>query len=78
MSHEELQNLIDRLAPPAQKGRRRRFNVMVTLSDSEHATLAALAAELHRPLAELVRGLALVAAAAIDNGEVGREATAGT
>lgn len=78
MSHEELQNLIDRLSPPAQKGRRRAHMVMLALSDGEHATLSALAAELRRPLAEVVRGLALVTAAAIENGEVGRKASSTT
>lgn len=62
MSYEDLLATIERLSPPAQRHRPRRNKVLVVLSDEERGALAEIAAHLGRPLAEVVRGLALVAA----------------
>lgn len=66
MSYDSLKTAIDTLTAQPQRGRRRRHKVMVSLSDDERSRLAAVAGALDRPLAEVVRGLALVAAAAVE------------
>lgn len=63
---EDLVAVLDKLSPPPQRGRARARRVLVALSDGEHATIKRVARRLRRPLAEVVRGLALIAASWVE------------